>query len=175
MVQGIVNRQTCRHQRWPRWRVSDGHHHNDGSYLGRKKKGKRKISFLSRLRRTESHRSPYMPWLWECVSALLQQQLWDQCVQNLRTGPLSIPEAHESEGFRIQTDSASTLPVIVVKYVCFYFFYWRGTKKNSLCLIWSMSNYKLSVNWARSGLNLRKQRHELHHRRLHIPFLCFWW
>lgn len=33
-----------------------------------------------------------LPWLWECVSAFLQQQFWDQCVQNLRTGPLPIPE-----------------------------------------------------------------------------------
>lgn len=36
----------------------------------------------------------HKPRLWKGVCAFLQQQLWDQRVQNLRTGPLSIPETH---------------------------------------------------------------------------------
>lgn len=72
----------------PQWWVISG-----------EREGKYKVSFMWELQQC-ALTAVHAPWLWECVCAFLQQQLWDQCVQNLRTGPLSIPETQKDRNLK---------------------------------------------------------------------------
>lgn len=85
---------------WRRWQgTGDVDASTDGSITTVmdhiwKEKQKQGLIFMWGVR-AAGHPVWHTPRLWERVCALLQQQLWHQCVQNLRTGPLSIPKTQK--------------------------------------------------------------------------------